>query len=78
MADSELSALKRAMEVGFATINGRFDVFEEQIKNVKATQERHEDELKETAQRRWPLPVLAALGSLGGIASVAAWVTPHK
>lgn len=78
MAESELAALKRAVEVGFAQVNGRFDVVDERLKSLTTTQERHEEELSETRSRRWPLPVLAALGGLGGIASIAAWTLPHK
>lgn len=78
MAGSELEELRRFMEVRFTKLDGRFDVVDERLKALTATQERHEEELKETQSRRWPLPVLAALGSVGGIASIAAWVTPHK
>lgn len=78
MAESELAKLQRAMEVGFAKLDGRFDVVDERLKSLTATQQRHEEELNETRARRWPLPVLAALGGLGGIASIAAWTLPHK
>lgn len=70
--------VQRALEVGFARLDGRFDVVDERLKALTKTQERHEKELDETRSRRWPLPVLAALGGLGGIASVAAWTLPHK
>ncbi|MEY9876659.1 hypothetical protein ABH931_006169 [Streptacidiphilus sp. MAP12-33] len=78
MAGSELEELRRAMEVGFAKLDGRFDVVDERLKALGTTQERHEEELGAARERRWPLPVLGVLGSLGGIASIAAWVTPHK
>lgn len=78
MPDSELSELRRAMEVGFTRIHGRFDVVEERIAGIKATQKDHAKELKETRSRRWPLPVVSAIGGLGGIASVVAWAQPHR
>lgn len=89
MPDSELSELKRALEVGFAELrghvdtkfaqlNGRLDVMGERQDAMAATQKRHSKELDESAKRRWPLPVMAALGGLGGLASAAWTMAPHK
>jgi hypothetical protein len=76
--ESELAALKRAMEVGFTKLDGHLDVIDEKLGAMAKTTDRHEQELEEARARRWPLPVLGALGALGGLASVAWSAVPHK
>lgn len=86
--DSELSELRRFMEVGFAKleghvdkgfaqVHGRLDVMNERQDSMAATQKRHSKEIEQQTQRRWPLPVLSALGAVGAVAA-AAWTASGK
>lgn len=89
MGDSDLSDLKRVVEVGFAELrghvdkrfaqlDGRMDVMNERQTAMAETQKRHSKELDRGAQRRWPLPVLGVLGAVGGMAAAAWTALPHK
>lgn len=80
MAASEpdpIAELQRAMEVGFAKLDGRLNVIDTKLDAVKTTQKAHAKELEESRSRRWPLPVLGVLGAVGGLAA-AAWSASGK
>jgi hypothetical protein len=84
-----IAELAKAVEVGFAQlrghvdtrfaeVHGRLDVMNERQKGMAATQKAHGKELETARERRWPLPVLAVIGGLSGLASVAWSSVPHK
>lgn len=68
----ELEKLRGTMETGFATVNGSLALVAQRTDQTDRTLSDHEQRLDALERARWPLPSLAALVGVSGLA-VSLW-----
>ncbi|MES9554770.1 MULTISPECIES: hypothetical protein [unclassified Streptomyces] len=68
----ELEKLRGTMETGFATVNGSLALVAQRTDQTDRILSDHEQRLDALERARWPLPSLAALVGVSGLA-VSLW-----
>ncbi|GCD94086.1 hypothetical protein [Embleya hyalina] len=68
----ELAELRRSVDVGNATVQGQLALLVQRTDQTDRRMEDHESRLDALERNRWPLPSIAALCGVAGLA-VAAW-----
>ncbi|WP_406014316.1 hypothetical protein OG520_22095 [Streptomyces sp. NBC_00984] len=68
----ELEKLRGTMETGFATVNGSLALVAQRTDQTDRVLDDHEKRLDALERNRWPLPSLAALVGVAGLA-VSLW-----
>lgn len=68
----ELERLRRSVEVGFAEQSGSLALLVQRSDQTDRRMEAHEQRLTALERSRWPLPSLAALVAVAGLA-VSLW-----
>ncbi|MFE6868293.1 hypothetical protein ACFVFS_17225 [Kitasatospora sp. NPDC057692] len=64
----KLEQIRGTMETGFATLNGRLDVALTRTTQVESEVAQLRAEVEALKRSRWPLPTIAVLASLAGVA----------
>ncbi|MGW1039316.1 hypothetical protein [Streptomyces sp. NPDC002547] len=68
----ELERLRGAVDTGFATLNGRLDLALQRTSTVESDVADLKTDVEALKRNRWPLPAVAALAGMGGLA-VSVW-----
>ncbi|MEU4178209.1 hypothetical protein [Streptomyces sp. NPDC026589] len=73
----ELEKLRGTMETGFATVNGSLALVAQRTDQTDRTLTDHEQRLDALERARWPLPSIAALVAVIGLA-LTLWQLAQK
>jgi hypothetical protein len=71
-----LAELRGTVAEGFATVNGSLALLAQRTDQTDKTLDEHGNRLAALERNRWPLPALAAVAGLGGLA-VSVWQASH-